>query len=156
MEIDKIKLFIEGLDDAVQESSKNAYEYFQKNWPSLDLKSKEIIRLLLSTHYIVALLSKENTLEDKIYYAGISTIADSSTNQSIEFDEEPFSKLVLNKSINKKELVKIFHKLKSNGTILSTHVEIANAMALIFDISFDTAYTYLTDSSRLENTNDLI
>jgi len=156
MKVDEITAFIEKLDESAKVNRKEAFDFFEKNWHQLEPFSKKVVTYLLTTPYIAAIFSENNSLEDKIYYAGILSLAEEITKAESEFENEPMQKLALHRDVKIKQIVKIFYKLKTKNHILSTNNQIAEALAAMFDISADTAYSYLTDVSRLENTADLI
>lgn len=151
-----IKTFIEELDSAVKESRENGYNYFKQNWKSLDIEAKEIVRLLLMTPYMASIFGPDSNIDDKIYYAAILNLSQKEDPEYSNNDIEPLNKLKLHKDVKKNQIVKIFYDLKVSGKIVGTHEQIADAIAAIFDISYQTAYTYLTDSSRFNKTEDLI
>ena len=156
MKVEEIKTFIEELDKCAQQSPEEAWKFFQKNWLQLELSSKEIIRIILATPYLISLFTNDNILESKIYFAAILNMAGKPAMEERMFENEPIAKLRLRKGINLKHMAKIFYKLKTGNFILNSNEDIAESLSRMFDISYDTAYSYLTDASRLENTDDLI
>jgi hypothetical protein len=158
MNIENLEDFIKKLEELGADRAKEAYEYFQENWPNFSRDERKILSGVVGG-FMLRIAESQVEMKAKLYWLAMITLSEKEIIDGEyidEEDEDTFPSLTLAPGINGNLLTKVFRGLKDRGIITSSYEHIAEALAIIFPIGYRTAYNDLTQTKRLQKVPDLL
>ena len=126
-------------------------EFFIEKWKEFNDIDKESLSMPLLEMCIKEMRS--DNYKSKAYFEFQNIVLHIKENQEYKSDIKMFN---LSNAVKANEIVKIFMRLKNNGYIDNTNEDTATLICKIFDIKYETAYSYLKNPEKLDKTRDIL
>lgn len=126
-------------------------EFFIKKWKEFNDIDKESLSMPLLEMCIKEMRSDD--YKSKAYFEFQNIVLYLRENQEYKSDIKKFN---LSNAVKANEIVKIFLELKRRKYIDNTNEDTATLICTIFDIKYETAYSYLKNPEKLDKTRDIL
>jgi hypothetical protein len=123
----------------------NVYDNFKAEWSKLNTVEQEVLKPFVGKYHTNVVSGNTISIEKQMYLTEIIVM------MNLEYEgQRQHIKLNLSSSIKDVQIAKLFYDLKDKGYIENNYEDIATAVSNIFDVKFETMFSYLNNPARFD------